>query len=115
MKKCNSVFYKYLSRFVNSKILEEEIERSYNEKMLNIKDDVYKPPKFYSINIKKREELKAVELLKIERRKSLKRGSIESFHDRIIILNKDVKFKTIIDFRQNNSNNVKSLAVKMWR
>ena len=45
MRKYNRVFDKSLSRFVNLKVLEEKIERFYNEKMLNTEDDVYKSVK----------------------------------------------------------------------
>ena len=45
MRKYNRVFDKSLSRFVSLKVLEEKIERFYNEKMLSTEDDVYKSVK----------------------------------------------------------------------
>ena len=51
MKKQNSVFYNFLSRFVNSKLLGEQIEKVFTQRY---KEDIYKPVKVNSLNNKKK-------------------------------------------------------------
>ena len=59
-----------------------------------------------------REELEAFELLKKNLKSSYKRSSIKNFDNRLIDVNKDLNVKIKIDFHKNNSNSIKSLAVK---
>lgn len=52
LKKYNKTFDKSISSFVNLELYENEVERNFNEKLLNHKDDKFRESKINSAKIK---------------------------------------------------------------
>ena len=113
IKKYQSVFDPKIKKFVSSKILEDEIEKEYTDKLFEIKDDYpYKNLRLSQINNEKLIQLDAVECYKREERKRKKRIKKDDFDLRTEKLLEDRRVKTMIDFEYNASNSIKSLAIK---
>ena len=88
--------------------MEKEIEKIYNEKLLNIKDDAFKAAKIKPLNMKKRRTWSS----RADEKNPINDARWKLNDDRLIIAQKDLKVKTVIDFDRNNSSNIKFLAVK---
>ena len=113
IKKYQSVFDPSIKKFVSSKILEDEIEKEYSDKLFEIKeDDPYKNLKLSQINNNKLIQLDAVECYKRQEKKRKKRIKKDDLDLRTENLLQDRRVKTMIDFEYNASNSIKSLAIK---
>ena len=61
IKKYNNIFHKSVSSFLNSKIVEEEINNEFSGKLLKISDnDRLRDEKINSLQVKRNEELEVV-------------------------------------------------------
>ena len=113
IKKYHNVFDPKIKTFVSSKILEDEIEKEYNDELFKIKDDdPYKDLRVTQLNTSKLTQLDAVECFKRQERKRKKRIKKNDLDLRVDKLLQDRRVKTMIDFEYNASNSIKSLAIK---
>ena len=65
LKKYYNLFNKDISNIVNSELIEKEIEKTFNEKMLKIKaNDPFRNGKITSLNNQRKEDLEALECIK---------------------------------------------------
>ena len=113
IKKYHNVFDPKIKTFVSSKILEDEIEKEYNDELFKIKDDdPYKDLRVTQLNTSKLTQLDAVECFKRQERKRKKRIKKDDLDLRVDKLLQDRRVKTMIDFEYNASNSIKSLAIK---
>lgn len=65
--------------------------------------------------MKRHEDLNAVKLIKMQETKSKKRKSIKEFDTRLKEANRNQKVRAIIDFDENDSNSIKTLAGEKHR
>ena len=113
IKKYHNVFDPKIKRFVSSKILEDEIEKEYNDELIKIKDDdPYKDLRVSQLNTSKLTQLDAVECFKRQEKKRKRRIKKDDLDLRVEKLLHDRRVKTMIDFEYNASNSIKSLAIK---
>ena len=94
IKKYYNLFDSKISNFVNSDVLEQEIEQNLNSVKNNNKD------------------LEALEFLKKNERKSKKRKLTSDVETKLEDAFKNKKIKIMIDFDKNECNCIKSIAVK---
>ena len=101
-------------KFVNSNLIEKHIEKTYNEKLLHIKDDnSFKNYKIeYLKTGKKKPNEEALRQLKQKEKKTHKKRTIKIFETRLDEANKNPKIKSIIHFDEANSNCIKLIAVE---
>ena len=102
-----------INKFVSSKILEEHIEREYNDELFKIKDDdPFKALRISQLENEKLKQLDGVESFKRQEKKRKKRVKKDDFDLRTEKLMQDGRVKAMIDFDYNSSNSIKSLAIK---
>ena len=113
IKKYHNLFDPKIEKFVSSKILEDHIEREYNQNLFKIKeDDPFKNLRMTQLENQKLLDLDAVECLKRKEKKRKKRVIKDDLDLRTDKLLKDRRVKTMIDFEYNGCNSIKSLAIK---
>ena len=113
IKKYHNLFDPKVEKFVSSKILEDHIEKEYNQNLFKIKqDDPFKNLRMTELENQKLIDLDAVECLKRKEKKRKKRIIKDDLDLRTDKLLKDRRVKTMIDFEYNDCNSIKSLAIK---
>ena len=113
IKKYHNLFDPKIKKFVSSKILEDHIEKEYNDELFKIKDDdPFKDLRLTHLQNEKLKQLDGVECFKRQERKRKKRIKKDDFDLRSEKLLQDRRIKTMIDFEYNASNSIKSLAIK---
>ena len=113
IKKYHNLFDPQIKKFVSSKILEDHIEKEYNDELFKIKDDdPFKDLRLTHLKNEKLKQLDGVECFKRQERKRRKRIKKDDLDLRTEKLLQDRRIKTMIDFEYNASNSIKSLAIK---
>ena len=113
IKRYHNLFDPKIEKFVSSKILEDHIEKEYNDNIFKIKEnDPYKSLRKTQLQNQKLMDLDAVECLKRQEKKRKQRIIKVDLDLRTEKLLKDRKVKTMIDFEYNDCNSIKSLAIK---
>ena len=113
IKKYHKLFDPKIQKFVSSKILEDHIEKEYNDELFKIKDDdPFKNLRLTQLENNKLKQLESVECLKRQEKKRKKRIKKDDLDLRTEKLLQDRRVKTMIDFEYNASNSIKSIAIK---
>ena len=113
IKKYHNLFDPKIKKFVSSKILEDHIEKEYNDELFKIKDDdPFKNLRLTQLQNDKLKQLDGVACLKREEKKRKRRIKKDDLDLRTEKLLQDRKVKTMIDFEYNASNSIKSIAIK---
>ena len=87
-----------VSKFVNSDVLEQQINQQFEQNISTVKyDDLYKTAHIKPFKSKKNEELDALKCLKEKEKKSKKRKITKYFDSQVEDAVKIKKIKTIID------------------
>ena len=106
------LFDKELSPFINSKLLEAEIQKRFNDEIQKIKKDY----PFRGAKVKHLKHRKASKhknnIENIKRIKLQKKRIIASYEERLEEASENIKIKGIIDFEAQNSASIKSIAIK---
>ena len=111
IKRYRNLFDPKVQKFVSSKILEDHIEKEYNDNLFKIKDDdPYKDLRTTQLENQKLMNLDAVECLKRQEKKRKRIVIKDDLDLRTEKLLKDRRVKTMIDFEYNDCNSIKSLA-----
>ena len=99
IKRYHNLFDPKVQKFVSSKILEDHIEKEYNDNLFKIKDnDPYKDLRTTQLENQKLMDLDAVECLKRQEKKRKRRVIKNDLDLRTERLLKDRRVKTMIDF-----------------
>ena len=113
IKKYHSLYDEKVKQFVSSEILEKKINQDFDQELSEIKDnDPFRDIKINEITNRKEVNLDALECLKKKEKRGKKRKLKDDYSDRKNSLIHDKKIKTMIDFEENNSASIKSLAIK---
>ena len=109
IKKNYSLFDSKVSNFVNSDLLEKEIEQNFQQKVENIENvNLFKNAKVPTLNHQGSDDMDALECRK--NMKKRKRGRDISFKIDDTIKNK----KIMIDFDSNECNRIKLTSIKRY-
>ena len=110
IKKYHNLFDNKISGFVNSEILEKNINQEFHQKIPLIKDDdPFKNARIAELENEKETSIDSLNCLKKKENKSKKRKIKDLQIDDIL---KNKKIKTMIDFDKNECNSIKSIIVK---
>ena len=113
IKKYHSLYDEKVKQFVSSEILEKKINQDFDQELSEIKDnDPFRDIKINEITNRKEINLDALECLKKKEKRGKKRKLKDDYSDRKNSIIHDKKIKTMIDFEENNSASIKSLAIK---
>ena len=113
IKKYHNIYDSKIKMFVSSKILEDHIEKEYNDELIKIKDDdPYRDLRLSQLENERLKQLDGVECFKRQERKRKRRIKKDDLDLRTEKLLQDRRVKTMIDFEYNASNSIKSLAIK---
>ena len=113
IKKYHSLYDEKVKQFVSSEILEKKINQDFDQELSEIKDnDPFRNIKINEITNRKEENLDALDCLKKKEKRSKKTKLKDDYSDRKNSIIHDKKIKTMIDFEENNSASIKSLAIK---
>ena len=113
IKRYHNLFDPKIKKFVSSKILEDHIEKEYNDELFKIKDDdPYKNLRLTQLKNERLKQLDGVECFKRQEKKRKRRIKKDDLDLRTEKLLQDRRIKTMIDFEYNASNSIKSLAIK---
>ena len=99
IKRYHNLFDPKIEKFVSSKILEDHIEKEYNDNIFKIKEnDPYKDLRKTQLQNQKLMDLDAVECLKRQEKKRKRRIIKDDLDLRTEKMLKDRRVKTMIDF-----------------
>ena len=113
IKKYYNLFDNKVSNFVNSDILERQIEQNFQQQIANVRhDNAFRSAGITSIKNQVNDERDALECLKNEKKKSKKRKLTKDVEIKLSDAIKNKKIKTMIDSDKNDCNSVKSIAIK---
>ena len=105
-----------VSGFVNSNLLKQEIEQTFQQRLAEVKcDNPFKNAKITVIENENKEEHDALEVLQKTERKSKKRKLTKNGEIKLEDAFKNKKIKTMIDFDRKQCNSIKSIALKTNR
>ena len=114
IKKYYSPFDAKVSGFVNSGVLEQEIEQTFQQHLAELKcDDSFRNAGITAIENQNKEEYNMLEALKKKERKSKKRKLSRDVETKLEDAFKNKKIKTMIDFDRKECNSIKSIALKV--
>ena len=103
-----------VSKFVNSDVLEQQINQQFEQNISTVKyDDTYKTARIKTFESQKNEELDALKCLKEKEKnikKKKKRKITIDFDSQVEDTVKNKKIKTMIDF-DNDCNSIKTIIV----
>ena len=110
IKKYHNLFDNKISGFVNSEILEKNINQEFDQKITLIKDDdSFKNACIAELKNEKETSIDSLNCLKTKEKKSKKRKIKDLKIDDML---KNKKIKTMINFDKNECNSIKSIIVK---
>ena len=110
IKKYHNLFDNKISDFVNSEILEKNIDQEFDQKIALIKDDdPFKNARTAEPENEKETSINSLNCLKTKEEKSKKRKIKDLQIDGML---KNKKIKTMIDFDKNECNSIKSIIVR---
>ena len=113
IKKYYNLFDSKIENFVNSKILERNINQEFEQEIALIKhDDPFKNARIAELENKRQTDIDSLDCLKKKEKKSKKRKIKDNVDVRVENLLKNKKVKTMIDFENNECNSIKSIIVK---
>ena len=116
IKKYYSLFDAMVSGFVNSNLLKQETEQTFQQHLAEVKyDNPFKNAKITVIENENKEEHDALEVLQKKERKSKKRKLTKNVEGKLEDAFKSKKIKTMIDFDRKQCNSIKSVALKANR
>ena len=105
-----------VSGFVNSNLLKQEIEQTFQQRLAEVKyDNPFKNAKITVIENENKEEHDALEVLQKKERKSKKRKLTKNVEGKLEDAFKSKKIKTMIDFDRKQCNSIKSVTLKANR
>ena len=93
IKKHYNLFDKSVSKFVNSDLIEKHVEKTYNKKMLQIKNDFLKNGRIEYLNIEKQQSKEALEQVQAKEKKNHKKRTIKNIETRLEEANNNSKIK----------------------
>ena len=112
IKNYHNLFDNKISSFVNSDILEQNINQEFEQKIALIKeDDPFKNARLAEYENEKKMNIDALICLKEKENKSKKR-KLKDVNLQVNDAIKNKKIKTMIDFDKNECNSIKSIIVK---
>ena len=112
IKKYYNLFDNKISGFVNSEILEKNINQEFDQKIALIKgDDPFKNARIAELENEKETSIDLLDCLRKKEKKQKKR-KIKDADLQIDNMLKNKKIKTMIDFDKNECNSIKSIIVK---
>ena len=110
---CDNLYDSTIKNFVNSKVIEDDINERYNNDILKLNNnDRFYKSKLSNIENRKKREMESLALFKTQKAKSHKKRNIQSYFDIIEKANNDLKVKNIIEFSDQDVAGVKAIAVK---
>ena len=102
IKKCYNPFDNKVSEFVNSDVLEQQIEQDFQQQVANVKHgDPFRSARIKSIKNQNKEDVDALDCLKNKEKKSKKRKLTKDVDTKLNDVIKNKKIKTMIDFDKN--------------
>ena len=111
IKKYYNLFDNKISGFVNSEILEKNINQEFDQKIALIKDyDPFKNARIVELENEKETSIDLLHCLKKKKEKKSKKRKIKDLQIDDMLKNK--KIKTMIDFDKNECNSIKLIIVK---
>ena len=93
IRKDHNLFDNEVLKFVNSSLIEKQIEKTYNEKLLQIKNDnSFKNYKIEYLKTEKKNKRRSSTSIKTKRKKKHKKRAIKIFETRLDEANKNQKY-----------------------
>ena len=108
-------FYKLMnnSNFVTTDLIKQDIEKKYNNKLIKLdKEDKFYVIKLNTINYQRLSDLEAAENFEKKEKKKKVRLNLVNFSERKSEALRNQKVEALIDFDEECSSSIKSLAIK---
>ena len=113
LKRYYNFFDKTFSKFLSSELLEREAETNFNDKMIKIqKNDTFYEIKLSALNNKRKEDLEALQAFKQKQKRQKCKRTIKDYMTRHEEAQKDNKAKAMIDFGNEQTTSIKSIAIQ---
>ena len=108
-----SFFDSRISQLVTTNLIKQDIEEKYNNKLIKLDNqDKFYALKLNTINDQRLSDLKAADNLEKKKNKNKKRLNLLHFSERKSKALRNQKVKAWIEFDEEYSSNIKSLAIK---
>ena len=101
-----------MSEFVNSDLIEPEVENELNQKLVRLKFDEYRDSRENSLKISREEQLDAACSMRLHKQNTKIKTIMKPYENRIADAEKSSKVKRLIEFDHSVACSIKSLAVK---
>ena len=109
----HNIFDNKVSQFVTSKLLRADIEEKFNDKLSKLdKEDRFYEIKLQTIKTERLQQLKAAEKFEQQKKKKKKRAKLVDFVDRKNEAFTNQKVKSLIDFDEEYSSSIRSIAIE---
>ena len=100
-------------QFVTTDLIKQDTEEKYNDKLIKLaKEDKFYAIKLNTINDQRLSDLEAAENFEKKKKKNKKRLNLVNFSERKSKTWRNQKVKALIDFDEEYSSSIKSLAIK---
>ena len=113
LKRYYNYFDKEVSKFVTSDLIRAEVEENYNDSLMKLsKDDKFFRVKLTALKAERQQDLESVEAFEKKNKEMKRKCTIVDYMSRHEEAYKSNKIKSIIDFDEENTNSIKSLAIE---
>ena len=113
LKRYYNYFDKEVSKFVTSDLIRAEVEENYNDSLMKLsKDDKFFRVKLTALKAERQQDLESVEAFEKKNKEMKRKRTIVDYMSRHEEAYKNNKIKSIIDFDEENTNSIKSLAIE---
>ena len=113
LKRYYNYFDKEVSKFVTSDLIRAEVEENYNDSLMKLsKDNKFFPVKLTALKAERQQDLESVEAFEKKNKEMKRKRTIVDYMSRHEEAYKNNKIKSIIDFDEENTNSIKSLAIE---
>ena len=109
----HNIFDQKGSQFVKSELLRADIEEKFNDKLSKLdKEDRFYEIKLQTIKTERLQQLEAAEKFELQKKKKKKRAKLVDFVDRKNEAFTNQKVKSLIDFDEEYSSSIRSIAIE---
>ena len=113
IERYHNIFDPKISRFVTADLIKQNIEATYNDKLIKLdKEDKFYQIKLDTLNTKRLTNLEAANSFENKQKKNKRKLTLNDYDDRKNEALRNQKIKSLIDFDEEYSSSIKSIAIE---
>ena len=113
IERYHNIFDPKISKFVTADLIKQNIEATYNDKLIKLdKEDKFYQIKLDTLNTKRLTNLEAANSFENKQKKNKRKLTLNDYDDRKNEAFRNQKIKSFIDFDEKYSSSIKSIAIE---